>query len=216
MLSDLREASFAPGLHKHRFQGLQFPGKVVGLWGRGCHTKQALAQQSPRDQWGTYLPEVQALFQDWVGREEDQKPVGDHAGNVACGGHPLGGERESGGRVSLVSQALAKRARLAQGVSPSAFPREDKHSSVNLQEEHQCWMVLSPPRTLPAPWAALHTFMGALPGPMRCLPSEILPHPLAHSPIPNKLPPALTYPPCPPPTAFRTLSSAGLRLDPWG
>lgn len=32
----------------------------------------------------THPPELQAPLQDGVGREEDQEPVGDHAGDVAC------------------------------------------------------------------------------------------------------------------------------------
>jgi hypothetical protein len=32
---------------------------------------------------GTHLPELQAFLHDRVGREEDQKPMGHHASNVA-------------------------------------------------------------------------------------------------------------------------------------
>lgn len=86
----------------------------------------------PRDtRRGTHPPEFQALLHDGVGGEENQKPVGDHAGDVAwkCSGL---GQREghpeaptSGPRASEQGWGGARRAAQSprNGAGPRASPR---------------------------------------------------------------------------------------------
>lgn len=64
------------------------PGQTLGHLGLPSHPRTL--------ERGTHLPELQALLHDRVGREEDQEPVGDHAGDVACK-HGLGQGRAPAG-----------------------------------------------------------------------------------------------------------------------
>lgn len=77
---------------------------------------------SPEDAEGMHLPELQAFLHDRVGWEEDQEPMGYHAGNVSWkhGGHGQGrgpaGSWERGLVVPVLSEALTPCEGLSKGV----------------------------------------------------------------------------------------------------
>lgn len=75
-------------LKRHMLGPYQTPGHL----GLPFHSQEA--------QRKTHPPELQAFLHDGVGREEDQEPVGDHAGDVACKYQGCG-QRDGGLQRSL-------------------------------------------------------------------------------------------------------------------